>query len=162
MATIGILGGNTRETTKMFSQICHENGRKILVDSYKITKENSIPIVSIDEITFGVPQIFILQEATNYALDLAEYNYLIVNADHEIIPPASSAGLITYGFNGKASVTASSVADEALQVCIQRGFLTLSGSPLLPQEFSTPCPSSVNPLNVLGAITACAVCDIFM
>jgi len=162
MATIGILGGNTQETAKMFSQICRENGRKVLLDSYKITKENSISIVAIDEIIFELPQIFILQETTDYALNLEEGNYLIVNADRAVVPPPTEAGIITYGFNGKASVTASSVADEALQVCIQRGFRTLNGSPLIPQEFSTPCPSSVDPLNVLGAIAACAVCDVLL
>ena len=169
MATVGILGGNSNETAMLFIQLCQEKGQSALVDSYKLTKNNVIPIVSIAENKKIAPKIWILQETTNYALwlDACMGDYLIINADSDLSPffNALALGLggsnvITYGFNGRASVTASSVSDEALQVCIQRSFVSLNGSAYEPQEFKAACPSFVSPLSVLGAVTACAVCDI--
>lgn len=146
MATIGILGDNTNETVMMLYQICKKNGINPVNGYYKLTEDNVIPIVSIDENACKRPKVFILQEPTNSVFCVPSSPY--------------PGGIITYGFNGKASVTASSISDDALQVCIQRGFKTLSGIPYEPQEFKTPYPQEVNPLNVLGAVTACAVCDI--
>ena len=158
MATIGILGGNPNETTIILSRMCQEKGQKPLVGYYKITENNSIPIVSIDENACGSPKVFILQEATNFNLYLRYDDYLVVNIDSHIALPLTTGGnIITYGFNGKASVTASSVTDDALQICIQRGFKSLSGCPYEPQELKAACPANFNPLNVLGAATAAMI-----
>ena len=168
MAKVGILGENSNEMAAIFSQICRGNKRNALVGYHKISENNPIPIVTIDigyEYSKPItPLVFILQETTNYAqeaIKLLDTNgYLIVNADESVPSPTSRCGIITYGFNAKASVTASSVADGALQVCIQRGFKSLNGSPCEPQEFKAPCPEEANPLDVLGAVTACVVCDV--
>jgi len=164
MSIIGILGGDSRETAALFLRICQEKDLEAQVDLFKITKNDVIPIVCIDENEFGPPRVWVLQDVTEYnyyAINLAkEDGYLIVNADNSITPIPNRGDIITYGFNSKASITASSVADEALQVCIQRGFKTMDRHFYEPQEFKIPCPNSANPINVLGAITACAVCDI--
>jgi len=171
MAAIGILGGNTKETANSFLRICQENGVNKIDTLYKITENDLIPIVCIDEFSFfkenAHPKVWIVQEPSKHTVDVAAQlgptDCLIVNSDTEGIYSAlaqSQAGLITYGFNGRASVTASSVADGAVQVCIQRGFYSLMQREYEPQEFSAPCPPEINPLSVLGAITACAVCDI--
>jgi len=173
MAAIGILGGNIKETTSFFLRICQENGISNMDTLYKITENDVIPIVCIDEFLFSHnnvnPKVWIVQEPSKHTEDVAAQlgptDCLIVNADTDGIYPAlaqSQAGLITYGFNGRASVTASSVADGAVQVCIQRGFYSLGQREYEPQEFSAPCPPEINPLSVLGAITACAVCDILL
>lgn len=167
MASIGILGGDPNETAAILTRICQEKGQHPQIYYHKITENNSIPIVSIDEKTPIVPKVFILQEATNYATEVASElcvdGYLIVNADGPLTKlPAGQNKIITYGFNGKASVTASSVTDESVQVCIQRGFQSLSGLPYEPQEFKAECSSTADPLNVLGAVTACAVCDVLI
>ena len=165
MAMIGILGGNPTVTATLISQICQKERQDTLVHYHKITENNPIPIVSIDENTFGLPKVFILQEATkdvgSLFNNLENDGYLIVNADSRIdfLPAAS---VITYGFNGKASVTASSVADGAIQVCVQRGFKTLGGSDYGPQEFKVEYPADCSPLDVLGAACACAVCDVLL
>ena len=170
MAAIGILGGNTNETTNSFLRICRDIGLKRMDTLYKITENDLIPIVCIDENESQPslsPLVWIVQEPSKHTAEvvsqLGPEGCLIVNADAEEIAPAilqSKSGLITYGFNPKASVTASSVADDALQVCIQRGFYSLGQRPYEPQEFKAPCPLETDPLSVLGAITACAVCDI--
>ena len=163
MATIGILGGNQQATAAIISQMCKEKNLRPLVHYYKLTENNVIPIVSIDENENKIPNVFILQETTKNVVRAIEHvgyeKYLIVNADSQI-GPLPAAKLITYGFNGKASVTASSVADGSMQACIQRGFLTLSGRECDLQEIKAACPSDTSPINVLGAITACTVCDV--
>ena len=164
MSIIGILGGDSRETVALFLRICQEKSLAAQTNLFRITKNDVIPIVCIDENKFSLPRVWILQDVTAYnsyaVKQVKEDGYLIVNADSPIIPVSGPGDIITYGFNSKASITASSVADEVLQVCIQRGFKTMDRHFYEPQEFKTPCPSSVNPINVLGAITACAVCDI--
>jgi len=164
MSIIGILGGDSRETAALFLGICKEKGLAAQTNLLRITKNDVMPIVCIDENEIDLPRVWILQDVTAYnsfAIEqVKEDGYLIVNADSSIIPGSGCGDIITYGFNSKASITASSVADEVLQVCIQRGFKTMDHRFYEPQEFKTPCPSSVNPINVLGAVTACAVCDI--
>ena len=161
MARVGILGGDSNETAMLFLQMCQEKGLEAMVDLYELTENNVIPVVSIDENEVGAPQIWLLQGATDFAFRQGTGGYLIMNADGTM-PPSQGGfkGVITYGFNSRASVTASSVTDGALQVCIQRGFRTLSGSEYEPQEFRADCPVSVDPLNVLGVVTACAMCDV--
>ena len=45
------------------------------------------------------------------------------------------AGLITYGLNQRACITASSISAAGLMVCVQRGFSTAHGE-TIPQEFA--------------------------
>ena len=165
MATVGILGGDQSETTSLLLRICQENGLSALSSLCKITENYLIPVVCIYGKELSYPKVWIIQEETDYNFHLTtnvkDGSYLIVNADKPVSVPFGCGGIITYGFNGKASVTASSVADGALQVCIQRGFVTLGQRFYEPQEFKTSCPASANPINLLSAVTACAVCDVF-
>ena len=168
MAAVGILGGNPNETAVLFLRMCQEKGQKAMASLYNLTENFRLPIVSIDENEKTVPQILILQDTTNYDFvrqwqeDCKDgESYLIVNADNISSAAFPPLRIISYGFNQKASVTASSVFDEALQICIQRGFLSLSGRAYEAQEFKAACPSGVSPHSVLGAATACALCDVF-
>lgn len=168
MATVGILGDNSNETAIALLRLCQEKGVSPLVGLYELTENNRATIVSIDENEIKKPKVWILQEPTKgpTSYDFLEKisGYIIVNIDKTtdwgISWSPSWDGIITYGFNGKASVTASSVTEDALQVCIQRGFKSLGGCSYEPQEFKAACPAEANPLNVLGAVAACAVCDL--
>ncbi|MCL2198110.1 MAG: hypothetical protein FWB80_04225 [Defluviitaleaceae bacterium] len=88
-------------------------------------------------------------------------DFLIVNADDKTIfsmlekIPARSR-LITYGFNNRACITASSVTRDGVQVCIQRGFYGLDGLEREPREFSAPAGGE-NSMSVLGAAAAWVV-----
>jgi UDP-N-acetylmuramyl tripeptide synthase len=62
--------------------------------------------------------------------------------------------LITYGFNGKACVTASSVAENWVHCCLQRSLPTLAGGLLEEQEFPVAIPAGRNIYAVLAAATA--------
>ena len=166
MATVGILGRNSEETANAFLLICQEKGLNTPEKSYRIIQNNEV-FVSVTKNTNDIPQIWVIQEGTDSGLTLPYHSgkdgYWVINADnYPISPPHDQWDIITYGFNGKASVTASSVADGILQVCVQRGFMTLGKHFYEPQEFKAPCPFSINPLNVLGAAVACALCDVLI
>jgi len=47
-----------------------------------------------------------------------------------------NARVVSYGFNHKASVTASSIHDDKVVFCVQRAFQTLSGAEVYQREFS--------------------------
>lgn len=93
----------------------------------------------------------------------------IINADDRSIfklLKGNKTHLITYGFNSKASITASSVQQEELnrcvQCCVQRTLTTFSGRKLEPQEFSISLPLSQDQeiYSALAAITAAMINDI--
>jgi UDP-N-acetylmuramyl pentapeptide synthase len=92
---------------------------------------------------------------------LTDQDFLIVNADSKAIYPLlshnRSARLITYGFNSKSCITASSVTDGNMQICIQRRFTGTDGHTREPQEFSAPIPSGANAGDVLAAAAVYAV-----
>jgi len=154
MAIIGIVGGDSRETAHLFLQMHQEKFMKVIHEPYKITENDGISLVCIDENTNPNKEvdIWIVQEAVNNWQPSSESN-LIINADGRPIPVYGRA--LSYGFNGKASVTASSVTDGAMQVCVQRGFTTMNGQVVEPQEFKVVCPHDAKPINVLGAVSAC-------
>jgi len=92
---------------------------------------------------------------------LAPEGYLVVNADDKAIFPYLPGGtrLITYGFNNKACITASSVTDDSLHICIQRTFTALDGGQRDPQEFATTTGSApASPEATLGAAAVWAIC----
>jgi UDP-N-acetylmuramyl pentapeptide synthase len=87
---------------------------------------------------------------------LTDQDFLIVNADDAAIFPFlakknNAAKIITYGFNAKACITASSISENNVQVCIQRGFVGPGGNVCEPQEFSAPIPPGTDAGDVLAA-----------
>ena len=75
---------------------------------------------------------------SKYNLPLSKV--IIINSDEREImnylPNNATQKLITYGINNKACVTASSMAEGACTICIQRAFASLSGRQLVQQEFT--------------------------
>jgi len=68
--------------------------------------------------------------------------------------------VITYGFNSRACVTASSVSKDSMQVCVQRSLPCVNGNVLEQQEFSLPLSNGDDPEAVLAATTAALVCGL--
>ena len=63
--------------------------------------------------------------------------YVIINSDIENnlgILENVKATVLTYGFNSKSTITASSVEDEEIILCLQRALQTKNGKNLEPQE----------------------------
>ena len=64
--------------------------------------------------------------------------YIVLNSDRKnTIPKVESkkTALITYGFNSKSTVTASSIMEEEILICLQRNVKSKNGEILEPQEF---------------------------
>ena len=82
----------------------------------------------------------------------------VVNPNHKNVLaslPKKGAELITCGFNGKDCVTASSVTENEMQICIQRNIPTLGGRVLEPQEFSVGLDTGkISPELALAVVTA--------
>ena len=72
---------------------------------------------------------------------LQHTTYLISNVDlkqnWEILKDLELT-VITYGFNTKASITASSVEEEQVMVCLQRSMKTKQQKEIEPQEIKMP------------------------
>ena len=146
MPEVSLIGNNTEEMSEIFAHFCKFKRQAAAGPRIRVAVVSD-PVAQLSEI---IPS-------------LTGDDYLIINADSKAIFPiikGSHARLVTFGFNNKACVTASSVSDSLLQVCIQRGIRTLSGAIREPQEFSAPCPTPVNASVVLGAVTAGIVCDV--
>jgi len=153
MPAVGMVGQNGREMARAFLRMCQGTA-----NCYHIT-ENQQQGPKLD--------VLVVSEASPILADLVPKmtpdEYLVVNADDKNIFPYLAprrAKLITYGFNNKACVTASSITDDGLHICIQRSFTTLDGATHDPQEFAAPGGNlSVSPETALGAATVWAICS---
>ena len=92
---------------------------------------------------------------------LSPADFLVVNGDCKALFPFLSSlacPVITYGYSGKACVTASST-DPEVQICIQRDLPSMNGDTLEQREF-TYHPLQNEPADcVLAAVTAALVCN---
>lgn len=79
-------------------------------------------------------------------------DYFILNSDvKENLPLLENLDLkiITYGYNQKASITTSSVEDEKVIVCLQRGIKNIYQEEIQPQEMELEIDKSDNNSAVL-------------
>ena len=150
MPAVGMVGSSGREAVKAFLRM--SGGR---ANCYHITdRHRTGPRINVLVATEASPVL------SNIIPNLSRDDYLVVNADDKTIFPLlsqSRATLITYGFNARACITASSVTEDGLQVCIQRAFHGMDGIERLPQEFSAKVSCEENSDNVLAAAAALAV-----
>ena len=89
----------------------------------------------------------------------------IVNSDiPEAVHLAMSIGgqIITYGFNPKSSVTASSILDNNIVIYVQRAMHTITGVPVYPGEFLLENAGLSSFADcAMGGFAAALVCGIF-
>ena len=103
---------------------------------------HNFPVKLLDEIFPGqsLDILIINKPPGNQALlQTLSPKIIIANSDDkQILDSASYIGgrIITYGFNPKAALTASSLLDNTMIICVQRAITTISNDPIFPQEFS--------------------------
>ena len=73
----------------------------------------------------------------NLKMVLENVKYLIINCD--VVKSFNvlndiEINVITYGFNSKATITASSVGEEEILVCLQRNIINAKKQKVVPQE----------------------------
>ena len=150
MQSVGVIGYNGREISKAFLRMS-----KGKASCYHITeKQPHGPKVNVLVAAQASPVL------ATVIPTLSKDDYLIVNADEKEILPIlknACAKLITYGFNTRTCITASSVTEDSLHVCIQRGFRGADGTDREPSEFSAKMNPGENAISVLGAAAAWSV-----
>ncbi|MCL1845816.1 MAG: hypothetical protein FWF77_07925 [Defluviitaleaceae bacterium] len=152
MPSVGIVGNDGREMTRAFLRM--SNGT---ASCYHITDRQPVgPKVNVLVAAEASPVL------AQIIPSLGSDDFLIVNSDDKKIfsmlesLPKNFSRLITYGFNNRACITASSVTQDGVQVCVQRGFCGIDGTEREPHEFSART-SGENSMSVLGAAAAWAV-----
>ncbi len=94
-----------------------------------------------------------------------DYSAVLVNTDDiDIFKHLNikNGNIITYGLNSKSSVTASSIRENSVTVCIQRAIPSLAGAKIEQQEFNvTVSPKhKENVSHMLAAVTAALIDDL--
>lgn len=148
MPFVGVVGKDGHEVEKELNRMSGGKAECLNINN----DENELDILVVSE---GSPVL------TKAIPKLSKSGYLVVNADDKTIFPyivPANAKVVTYGFNNKACITASSISDDSLQICIQRGFTALDGAIKDPQEFSA-ISGVASPEATLGAAAAWVICQ---
>ena len=137
MAFIGVIAGkhDTQIKRVLDSNLNSPNKEHTIIiinekniDNIKNIRFETILVITLEEITKKKEIINELFENTKY---------LVINADIDIdsleIINNMKLNVITFGFNQKATVTASSV-EENLMICLQRKIINVNKKVLEPQE----------------------------
>lgn len=106
----------------------------------------TVVILNVKEISFKIEE---LKKILNKA------KYIIINSDLEEnlqILQDLDLNVITFGFNNKATITASSVQEESALICIQRGILVKNKVEIEQQEIKIDINSKDNIYEIMGAI----------
>ena len=122
-----------------------------------ITKEN---VENLKNITFETililsnnEQVLAKREIVKSIIKKA--SYLVINCDEEInlnLLENMDLNVITFGFNSKSTITASSVKDEEILLCIQRNMRLIDGSKIEAQEISIRKVEQRLPTNIMMGI----------
>lgn len=81
--------------------------------------------------------------------------YLLINSDEQInidLLENMNLNVITFGFNSKSTITASSVRDEEILLCVQRNMKLITGNKIEPQEISIRKVEQKLPTNIMMGI----------
>lgn len=137
MSFIGIICEN-----KNVSYIKQTLKRKLKDENIVIFNKDNIE--NLKNIKFNIIAIFnnnniIISKEEVIKNIIQKANYLVINADKEInlnLLQDLKVNAITYGFNSKSTVTASSVSEEEVLLCIQRNIQDLNKKEIELQEIS--------------------------
>lgn len=126
------------------------------IENFKNIKFETIIIMSNDKTTILNKSKLDEENFIKRIIDNAKY--LVVNADEEInlnLLQETNGKVITYGFNSKSTITASSVKEDSILLCVQRNIENLEGNNIELQEFNINKLNSKTPTNiVMGLATA--------
>lgn len=120
------------------------------VENFKNIKFETIVIMSNEKTTILNESKLNEKNVIKRIIDSAKY--LVVNADEEInlnLLQETNGKVITYGFNSKSTVTASSVKEDGVLLCVQRNIENLEGKNIELQEFNINKTISKIPTNIV-------------
>ena len=143
MPFIGII---SNEDTENCIRDCILDRTKLRESSVLFIKEKSIEnIKNIKFETIIVDRSFKKSEILKKMIDSA--NYLIINSDIESnldLLNNVNTTVISYGFNSKATITASSVGENEMLICVQRAIEGKNNNVIEPEEFNMEIYKNAN------------------
>lgn len=97
----------------------------------------------------------ILSKADVLKKMISNTQYLIINSDIKsnlLLLDKLNLNVITFGFNNKSTITASSVNEENVLVCVQRNIRGKDNNIIEPQEIKISRKNSHNIYKIMGII----------
>ena len=154
MYLIGIISG------KDYDNIENELYKKLSKKEYNIINITNKTINNLKNIRFDAILIAKKLCVTDENKEIVKKilnntKYLIINTDlnnNLDILEESNINVITYGFNSKTTITASSINTEDLLVCIQRNITSINNKKIEQQDKKIDTNIEYNTNNILGII----------
>ena len=140
MAFIGVITSKRSEeaSRKVFIKLFNENIiNKMNVVLINESNIDSMKNVFFETIIINEDNILIRNKINSLKQILEKCKFLILNSDMDINLESIyklKLAVITYGLNLKSTVTASSIEDEKLQICIQRSIRNIYNEIIEPKE----------------------------
>ena len=130
MAFIGIVSDH-----KEFEQIKRKLANKLKIDDWTIILINANSLENVKHIKFDtiiVTKVLLADNQRQFYWQKigSQARYLIINGDidfSDLLIGSLEAKVITYGFNPKSTVIASSVTEENMLIDVQRSFPKATG-----------------------------------
>lgn len=155
MSFIGIISESKNETyinRRLNSKLSSKN----IININEKNIEN-IKNVTFETILINGKNTKILSKLNILKNMIAKAKYLIINADVEnnlLVLDNINANVITFGFNSKSTITASSVKDENILICIQRTIENINKEEIEPQELIIDVDTTSVSVHTAMGITA--------
>ena len=109
------------------------------IENENVVFKNEKNIENIKNIKFKIIVLNKGIDNKNIKNILLNAEYLILNSDINVkidLIENLDLKVITYGFNSKSTVTASSVTEEEMLICVQRNIINIKGKKIEPQEIN--------------------------
>ena len=147
-------------SSKDYNKIESELYKKLNENEYTIVNITNESIENIKNIKFDVILItnldYLLPEKNEYLKKIINNSkYLVINTDIELdlnILEQIKISVITYGFNSKNTITASSIKEDSILVCIQRNIKNINGNYIEQQDKKIDINGKINTSYMLGII----------
>lgn len=140
MAFIGIITSKRNEelSKKIFKNLFNENLIKrnnvVIINELNV---NNIKNVLFETIIINEDNVIIKNKMDSLKKILEKCKFLILNSDIDINLESIyrlKLTVITYGLNLKSTITASSIENEKVQICLQRSIKNINNKIIEPKE----------------------------
>lgn len=144
---------------KIFSNNLNGKDKVILIHKDNINNMRNIKFETI-LILNNNDEIFQKNEILKFIV--SNTKYIIINSDMKNnlnLLNNLNVNVITYGFNSKASITASSVTDEEIILCIQRKLKIINGKIIENQEIKVNLWKNITTNEIMGIVSLFLIYD---
>lgn len=133
--------------------------RKCLSIKYDLININSENMKNMKNVTFETVLVLDVEELGTNLEELKQIlkksKYILINTDIKEnlqVLENLNANVITFGFNNKSTITASSVEEENALICVQRNIVNNMKQEIEPQEIKIKLKNKNNIYSIMGII----------